>query len=119
MKKVTTSTRLLAAALLTGALAVVIGYFVPSIFAALMVFLLPIGIFGYPVMQIYAIRSMRGIWLYLAVAPLIPMAYVYYYTALSLVEGLEQGVVLIMLASPVALIYLLILILAHKTFGLE
>ena len=69
--------------------------------------------FYYPVMQVQALRRMRGIWLILAALPLLPMAYIIIITAFALGKGSNLWPILLIFAAPFGTAYLAILRFAH------
>lgn len=83
--------------------------------------LIPVGILGgifvYPVLQVIAIRSMRGRWRYLALVPFLPMAYVIPVTIVAFVQQSNLWPILLIFMAPIALIYLLVLFLTHALWG--
>ena len=69
--------------------------------------------FAYPVLQVRALRRMRGGWMLLAALPLVPMAYIIILTALALRGGFNLWPILLIFAAPFGTAYLAILSFAH------
>ena len=65
--------------------------------------------FAYPRLQYLAVRRMRGVWLWLSLAPLCAMAFVAVVTANALSEGSNLWPLLLILTAPCATAYLLVL----------
>jgi hypothetical protein len=59
-------------------------------------------------LQIAAIIKLRGIWRFLAILPLLPMAYVLIVTVIAFRQDLNLWPVLLIFAAPLALAYLIV-----------
>jgi uncharacterized integral membrane protein len=79
--------------------------------------LIPLGIFGgllgYPILQVLAIRRMRGGWLVLALLPLLVMIPVLFVTFQALSHGSNLWPIILIFVAPALLAYLIILLVAH------
>ena len=64
---------------------------------------------AYPMLQIRALREMRGVWLLLAAVPFLPMAYIIVITAMALREGSNLWPILLIFTAPLGTAYLVIL----------
>jgi hypothetical protein len=72
------------------------------------------GMFGYPVLQYLAIYWTRGRWQVYASLPLVPMAVLLAVAGLSGSDGSSTWLLLLILSAPLALVYLAILLAAHR-----
>jgi hypothetical protein len=72
------------------------------------------GMFGYPVLQYLAIYWTSGRWQVLASLPLVPMAILLAVAALSGSGPANTWSLLLVLAAPLALVYLAILLTVHR-----
>jgi hypothetical protein len=72
------------------------------------------GMFGYPVLQYLAIYWTRGRWQVYASLPLVPMAILLAITGLSGSDSSNSWLLLLVLTAPLALVYLAILLTAHR-----
>lgn len=72
------------------------------------------GMFGYPVLQYLAIYWTRGRWQIYASLPLVPMAILLAIAGLSGSDAANTWSLLLVLTAPLALIYLAILLTAHR-----
>jgi hypothetical protein len=81
--------------------------------------LIPIGIWGglliYPFLQIFALLRMHGGWRQLAFLPLVPMCIVLIVTIKAFLQHSNMWPILIIFCAPLAMAYLVILIVCHKT----
>jgi hypothetical protein len=68
---------------------------------------------AYPMLQIRALRDMRGVWLLLAAVPFLPMAYIIVITAMALREGSNLWPILLIFTAPFGSAYLAILRWVH------
>jgi hypothetical protein len=75
------------------------------------------GMFGYPVLQYLAIYWTRGRWQVYAALPLVPMAILLAVVGLSGSDGSNSWLLLLVLMAPLALVYLAILLTAHRRAG--
>jgi hypothetical protein len=69
---------------------------------------------AYPMMQIRALRDMRGVWRLLAAVPFLPMAYIIVITAMALREGSNLWPILLIFTAPFGTAYLAILRWLHR-----
>ena len=74
------------------------------------------GMFGYPVLQYLAIYWTRGRWQVFASIPLVPMAILLAITGLGSSETSGVWPLLLVLTAPLALVYLTLLLAAHRRF---
>jgi hypothetical protein len=65
---------------------------------------------AYPVLQIMALRRLKGGWWYAAAAPLLAMLPILAFTLFALLQKSNLWPLLLILASPVASLYLLVTI---------
>jgi hypothetical protein len=72
------------------------------------------GMFGYPVLQYLAIYWTRGRWQVFASLPLVPMAILLAVAGLSGSDGSNTWSLVLILTAPLALVYLAILLTAHR-----
>ncbi len=72
------------------------------------------SIFAYPRLQYLAVRQLRGVWLWLSLAPLCVMACVAVFTASTLSEGSNLWPLMLIFTAPIATAYLLVLRFAER-----
>jgi hypothetical protein len=73
-----------------------------------------LGMFGYPILQYLSIYRMRGRWQIFASLPLVPMAVLLAVAGLSGSGASSGWALLLVLATPLALVYLTLLLVAHR-----
>ena len=74
------------------------------------------GMFGYPILQYLSIYRTRGRWQILASLPLVPMAILLAIAGLSSSAASGAWPLLLVLTAPLALVYLTLLLAAHRRF---
>jgi hypothetical protein len=72
---------------------------------------------AYPVLQIIALRTLTGGWRYAAAVPLLAMAPIVAFTAFAFNQQSNLWPLLLILASPVALLYLLAALWLQRTMS--
>ena len=84
-------------------------------------FLIPVGIyggiFGYPILQFFAVKRMRGWWRVLALLPLIVMLPVLCSAFLGLYRGANLWPIILIFVAPWVLAYLIALLVVHAVFS--
>lgn len=77
-----------------------------------------VGIWGglllYPVLQWKTLRNYKGGWYFLAAIPVVPMGIVLIITLVSIIQGSNLWPIAIIFVAPPALLYLVVIMLAHK-----
>ena len=69
---------------------------------------------AYPMLQIRALREMRGVWLLLAAVPFLPMAYIIVITAMAFRQRSNLWPILLILTAPFGAAYFAILRWLHR-----
>jgi hypothetical protein len=72
------------------------------------------GVLAYPILQFIAVKRMRGGWRVLAYLPLILMAFVFIITIVGLYQQSNLWPLILILVSPLVLVYLVILLVSHS-----
>jgi hypothetical protein len=72
---------------------------------------------AYPVLQIIALRTLTGGWWYAAAVPLLAMVPIVVFTAFAFNQQSNLWPLLLILASPVALLYLLAALWLQRTMS--
>jgi hypothetical protein len=74
------------------------------------------GILAYPILQFIAIKRMQGGWSVLAYLPFILMTFVFLITIVGFVQQSNLWPLILILVSPLVLVYLVILLVGHSVF---
>ncbi len=72
------------------------------------------GLFGYPVLQVWASARMKGMWRILSFLPLLVMGPVLFVTIKDLCHGSNLWPIFLILSTPFAVVYLGLLLFVHK-----